>query len=292
MLNNPSLNSLRKTLLSKGYSVDDLTASALSGGDINQAYRLTSGTDNFFVKLNNKAFSLDMFQTEALGLELLSQCKGFMIPRVIGTGTLEDSRAFLLLEFIEETAQGESFWQEFGKALASLHSISESYFGLDHDNYIGSLPQSNKKHKSWEDFFAEERIEKQFSLAYNQGYFPREVLKAKDKLINRLTELLPREKPSLLHGDLWSGNYLASQHTPVLIDPAVYFGHREVDIAMMHLFGGFPQQVFESYNSVYPMEKGWKNRLEVHNLYPLLVHTNLFGRAYANQVEAIFRKYS
>ena len=181
---------------------------------------------------------------------------------------------------------------DFGHSLAALHRHSSGFYGLDHGNYMGSLTQTNTKHPDWSSFFIEERLERQLIRAKNSGYFSTEDVVRFQRLFSQFKTLCPAEKPSLVHGDLWGGNYLVSgQGRACLIDPAVYYGHREVDIAMSTLFGGFDPEFYSSYNEVFPMEKGWRERLDIYNLYPLLVHLNLFGSGYLGSIERIIRKF-
>ena len=166
--------------------------------------------------------------------------------------------------------------------------MSAVSFGLDHDNYIGSLAQSNKKHADWISFFMEERIRPQLKLAMDKKLIDEGTVKQFDKLFDHFDRLIPKEKPALLHGDLWNGNFLVSDSSrAALIDPAVYFGHREMDLAMTTLFGGFDSEFYRAYDEVFPLEKGFEKRVDIHNLYPLLVHVNLFGGGYVRQVKAV-----
>lgn len=197
------------------------------------------------------------------------------------------------MEFVQEGGVTAESPRQLGEDLAKLHRNSAENFGLDQDNYIGSLPQSNAHAVNWAEFFAAQRIEPQLRMAADGNFFSSAERKNFDRLLSRIDDIVPQEKPALIHGDLWSGNYLYdAEGKPVLIDPAVYYGHREMDIAMMHLFGGFAPEVFRSYNERFPLESGWKDRVDFHNLYPLLVHVNLFGGGYAGQVKSILRKFA
>ena len=264
----------------------------LSGGDINEVYQINTNVGRFCVKKNDTARFPGMFEAEAKGLNLLRDGSSFTIPEIIGCFS-NGPHQFLIMEFIDSGTQTVSFWGNFGHKLAEMHLCSDEIFGLDHDNYIGSLQQSNKNHSSWSDFYANERILPQMKMALSRGLITQDLMSSGEVLCSKLDQLFPKEAPSLLHGDLWSGNYMtSSQGDPVLIDPAVYFGHREMDFGMMHLFGGFPLELFEAYNEVFPMESQWKERLSLAQLYPLLVHLNLFGKSYAKSVQTIVLKYS
>jgi protein-ribulosamine 3-kinase len=263
----------------------------LSGGDINSAAKIESSHGNFFLKWNDfDRFPL-MFQKEAKGLNLLREAKCIRIPEVIKAADAGDF-SFLMLEFIETGSANDESFKNLGEGLARLHSNSQNYFGLDHDNYIGSLAQSNKKHEDWISFFAEERIAPQLRLAFDSNLIDKGVLNASERLFKVLSEIFPDEASALLHGDLWSGNYLMDdQANPCLIDPAIYNGHREMDIAMTKLFGGFSTQFYEAYNATFSLEKDWEKRVEICNLYPLLVHVNLFGSSYVQQVKSILHRF-
>mgnify|MGYP005840410809 CR=1 FL=1 len=262
----------------------------VSGGDINDAYRLECERRSFFVKINSAHTFPGMFEKEAKGLHLLRRHSGFKIPEVIEAGQF-DNYAFLILQYLPSGKSTGAFWKNFGVLLAQMHQVSQEQFGLDHANYIGKLPQVNRWHDKWSTFFAQERILPQWWHARQNGHFSSKDEQRLEALLQNLENLVPVEPPALLHGDLWSGNYLPfAERQPALIDPAVYYGHREMDIAMMHLFGGFPRELFRAYNEEYPLEKGWQQRLDIHNLYPLLVHVNLFGGGYAGEVSRILNR--
>jgi len=232
-----------------------------------------------------------MFEKEANGLKLLQAINTFTIPEVIAVGETE-KETFLILEWIESTSPETNFWQHFGKQLAQLYQNTHAMFGLDHDNYMGSLHQNNHQHANWIDFFVIERLQPQIKLAMNHGQMYASDLSKFENLFKRLSEIFPEESPALLHGDLWSGNYMVGNHgEPVIMDPAVYYGHREMDIAMTRLFGGFNPKMYETYQAHYPLEKGWEDRIDICNLYPLLIHVNLFGGSYARQVQQIIRLF-
>lgn len=263
----------------------------LSGGDINAVYKVDTDIGSFCIKQNVKSHFPEMFQKEANGLKEL--CKSsFRIPGV--TGTYEDDNyQHLILEFIESSMRSSDFRDIFGKKLAEMHRHTNDEFGLYENNYIGSLRQSNRKHDTWGDFYASERILPQIRLAYDQDRISEEIVRKSERLCQQLNEFFPIEPPALLHGDLWSGNVITDdQGAPVLIDPAVYYGHREMDLGMMKLFGGFDETVFQSYDRHYPLDKGWQKRIPLTQLYPLLVHVNLFGGGYVNSATSIIRQFS
>lgn len=265
--------------------------SNVGGGDINVAYRIHSNKGDYFVKLNSSTRYPQMFIKEKNGLDLLRSANEIRIPRTIATDET-GSEAFLILEFLKSATMIRNFWTIFGTQLARLHKHSEDYFGLGEDNYIGSLHQSNRKHSNWANFFIEERLEQQIKLARDGGRINRETIHGFERLYKRLDEIFPEEPSSLVHGDLWSGNFMIdNKGYPCLIDPAVYFGHREMDLGMSKLFGGFASEFYDAYNKEYPVEKGWESRLEICNLYPLMVHVNLFGGGYTGSVMQILRRF-
>lgn len=262
------------------------------GGDINEACLLNYGEKKFFVKTNSARKYPQMFEMEAKGLEILAQKTNFEIPTVLAAGEYDDI-GYLLLEYIKQGDKKSNFWYSFGEALAGMHGESAKHFGLDHHNYIGKLHQSNNYQNSWPEFFAKERVEPQFEMAFNNGYFQSADSKLVERFLAQTEKLIPAEKPALVHGDLWNGNFLNSPTGhPVLIDPAIYYGHREMDIAMMHLFGGFTDELFQKYQELMPLEQGWKERLEFHNIYPILVHANLFGGGYPDRARRIMKRYA
>jgi fructosamine-3-kinase len=281
---------LRNLLDQLGIDVAEGEVKSVSGGDINFAVQIPSNKGKLFMKYNSNSEFPDMLRTEAKGLEILSSSKCIGLPEVINQGAFGDWQ-YLVLEWIPETQKDHKFWSIFGKKLAQLHLTTSDFFGLDHDNYIGSLPQKNEKKDAWDTFYFENRLEPLMRENYDAGLFTRKERNQLERLSTQLYDIVPAEAPALLHGDLWNGNYMSSSEGPVLIDPSVYYGHREMDIAMMHLFGGFHPELFEAYHQFYPLEKGWEDRLEVHQLYPLLVHTSLFGSSYAQSVKAILAKY-
>lgn len=267
------------------------TTQPLSGGDINRALMLETTAGKFFMKFNSASRYPGMFKAEAEGLQLMKFTETVAVPEVIGYG--EDGRdAFLLLQYIEPGYRSETLMEKAGQQLARMHRHSSPFFGLHSNNYIGSLIQKNTLCKSWSEFFASSRIEPMLKMARDKGLVDAQLVKAFSNLLRRLDDLIPAEPPGLLHGDLWGGNYLTSSNGQVyLIDPAVYYGHREMDLSMTRLFGGFPESFYAGYEAEYPLQAGFKQRIAIHNLYPLLVHVNLFGGGYVSSVAAIVKKF-
>ena len=258
-----------------------------SGGCINHGGKVTTSSGTYFLKWNDLKKYPGMFAAEARGLSLLRGAAAVWVPEVIHVGVPAPFQ-YLLLQNIEAGRQGTKYWVKFGSGLAAIHKKSSGRFGLDHDNYIGSLPQKNKLRPSWVEFFIEQRLRPQLHMATERGKVNAEVLRKFDLFYIKAPSLFPDEPPALLHGDLWGGNIMTnSQGEPCLIDPAVYYGHREADLAMTQLFGGFHPSFLDSYDEAYPLQPGYEDRLDIYNLYPLLVHVNLFGGGYLSQVLAI-----
>ncbi len=258
-----------------------LRTSAVSGGCINHAHKLETTAGNYFLKYNSNARYPGMFEAEAKGLEILKNTGTIHVPDVIRVGVFH-AFSFILLEFIESEKPAKNYWEKAGLQLANLHRCTSTLFGLDHNNYIGSIPQSNKQGKYWIDFFLEERL-----LAIGAEIVNPFI----DKLEKRVEQHFPIENPSLSHGDLWSGNIMPGAGGEAFFyDPAIYYGHREMDLSMTRLFGGFPNEFYEAYNSFYPLQSGFQERMDLYNLYPLLVHVKLFGGSYLEQALGILKR--
>jgi len=274
-----------------GDNVQIINTIPLAGGSINESFKVNTNNGVYFIKKNSSSQFPQMFEKEVSGLKTLRDANEIIIPKTIGVAE-SAAESFLMLEFIESGIRAKHFWEIFGHQLANLHNHTSDFFGLEIDNYIGSLQQTNKKHSNWSDFFREERLEKQVILARNSGLIDKSVVTSFDKFYNHLYDLFPVEPASLLHGDLWNGNFMVNKAgLPVIFDPAVYYGHREMDLGMSKLFGGFDEQFYTSYNKHHPLENGWEERLDYYNLYPLMVHVNLFGSGYVQSVKSIISKF-
>jgi len=261
----------------------------IQGGCVNQAVRLSTDKGNYFLKWNNT--QVDMFEKESLGLKYLSNFGKINIPQVFQSGELH-SKGFLLMEYIAPGKMDKIFWEQLGNGLAELHKVTNDQFGLDHDNYIGRLHQENTFHTDWINFFINCRLTPQIKQARNEGLISADTVMKFDALYLQLNNLIPSEKPALLHGDLWSGNIHSDQNKrPYLIDPAVYYGHREAEMAFTQLFGGFDELFYSSYENTYPMIPGFDSRVDLFNLYPLLVHLNLFGSSYLSSIVNILNRF-
>lgn len=263
----------------------------VTGGDINEAFELElAGKDHVFVKLNASAPE-GMFEAEAHGLEWLRAGGMLRIPRVLAVGTEPD--AFLVLEHLGNGSPRKGFDEELGRGLALLHRSGAPGFGLERDNFIGSLPQDNRPAPSWAELYRERRLRPLVERAARVGLLSRSDLGDFERLYATLGELVGPEEPvARLHGDLWGGNlHVDEAGAPALIDPAVYGGHREMDLAMMKLFGGFGARVFAAYAEAWPLAPGHAERVSLYQLYPLLVHVNLFGQSYVRQLQRAVRPY-
>ena len=260
----------------------------LSGGSINEVYLCHLSNNKIVIKINDKELYPKMFEKEKEGLNLIRKC-GFKTPEVIGAGCY-DSYSYLVIEYVKSGK--ELNWKVFGIELALLHLNQNDKFGLEYDNYIGSLNQTNSFEDNWKDFYTQHRILPLAKIAIDKQLIEKKDNKKIENLCSKLDKLVPNCKPSLIHGDLWSGNLIYDQqNNPVLIDPAVYYGHPEMDWAMLSLFGAYPEVAIRSYCELNYLEKGFRDRKEIHQLYPLLVHLILFGKSYYSQLKTIINKF-
>lgn len=260
-------------------------ADSIGGGCINSAYRLLGERQSYFIKLND-ANRLDMFEAEADGLQGLAAASAIRVPMPLCTG-VEGSQAYLVMEYLETAGGSGSAAEELGQQLAKMHRHTNGQFGWRRDNTIGSTPQPNTFEDDWLEFWREHRLGFQLALAEKRG--------GRSSLLHKgeqLIQLLPglftgyQPGPSLLHGDLWSGNYAVTRDgEPIIFDPAVYYGDREADLAMTELFGGFPHRFYEAYDAAWPLDSGYRVRKTLYNLYHILNHFNMFGGGYAGQAE-------
>lgn len=265
---------------------------AVSGGSINEAWQFRVGDKSYFVKTNDADRYPGMFEREAEGLQLLASTHSFRVPEIIACGEF-NGQSYLLLEFLERGKLRRDYWEQAGRNLALLHKHTHTSFGLAHDNYMGSLPQKNAWKDSYVQFLIENRLQPQFEMAAKRYAAVKNMQTQIEKLYQRLPLLIPEEKPSLVHGDLWSGNMIIGpEGEACLIDPAVHYGHREADLAMTKMFGGFEAEFYQAYHAEFPPEKGWEMRAELFNLYPFLIHLNLFGGGYLQSVQHIVSRYS
>jgi fructosamine-3-kinase len=270
-----------------------LSQRQISGGCINDAEIVTSKSGKtFFVKTNNKS-AKDMFMKEANGLNELAKADVIRVPKVIYAA--DD---FIILENISSKTNDKLFWEKFGRNFAMLHKYKSDSFGFYEDNYIGSTPQLNHTSSTekinWTEFYFNKRILYQYKLAEKKGYAGEELRKCFSRLESKINIILKdcNAKPSLLHGDLWSGNFITDETgNACLIDPAVYYGHREADLAMTKLFGEFDSRFYSAYNEEYPLDSGNGYRENIYKLYHILNHLNLFGSGYYQQAVNLIKFY-
>ena len=270
------------------------------GGDINQSYRLSlSDGSTAFVK-TNALKNLPFFASEAKGLEALHSANAIGVPRALAIGTDAGEKiSFLLMEYLDAAPKIGDYWETFGRELAAMHRAdcrdltgSSKPFGFASDNFIGATPQKNAPRENWITFFRECRLLPQLRMA--DRYFDTKVRKQFTKLMDHLDNYLTEpESPSLIHGDLWSGNAVCGPDGKAwILDPAAYVGHHEAELAMTELFGGFPASFYRAYGEVNPIDSGYRDRRDLYNLYHLLNHLNLFGGGYRNAVAGILHRYT
>lgn len=265
--------------------------SPVPGGDINQAFKVYKGAQPYFIKINEAAAFPGMMEIEARGLEVLEKESLFKIPAVEVVGEWEGIQ-YLVLEWLAPAPRQPDFWQRLGEALAHQHLLKQPCFGWTEDNYIGRLRQSNRTHANWTDFYLQERIRPLVQILVDRKQFSTALHDRLDKLHTVIENEFPIEAPALLHGDLWSGNFSCTgDGYPTIFDPAVYAGHREMDIGMSQLFGGFDSSFIEAYHHYYPLEQNWRKRLPLTQLYPILVHAVLFRGQYVQEARSIISGY-
>ena len=294
---------------------------SIGGGSINETFCIESAEKYFFCKINSATKFPGLFEKEKSGLLFLQSCNVIRVPQVIWCGEHEGIQ-ILVLEWMEQGLRTESFWKKFGQQLAALHSAQRGHqlgssdrdgqtsqrsdrggqtgirlavptaFGFHEDNYMGALQQVNTWTATWIEFFIHCRLQPQLDLAEKSGLVKKNDIDQFHRLYQKLEEIFPTEPPCALHGDLWSGNFLCSDSSePVLIDPAVYYGHRCMDLGMTKLFGGFDKQFYDAYDHHFPLPKNFEEQAGVCNLYPLLIHLNLFGSGYLNSIRTILKAY-
>jgi fructosamine-3-kinase len=276
-------------------------AEPIRGGDASQAARVVVDGRPYLVKWRPPTPGTlpgwpAPFVAEANGLDLLAEAIELGGPRVPTVFAHGAEPAFIVLEWIEQAVSGNESraGARLGEQLAALHRLTDDRYGLDHDNYCGLAPQANGRLTSWREFYARRRLEFQLRLARRGGRLTAQREDRLTRLIERLDQWIDDAscQPSLLHGDLWGGNWLiAADLAPVLIDPAAYYGHREAELALCHLFGGFPASFFAAYDAAWPPAAGRDDRIPLYQLYHLLNHLNLFGEAYGARVDAVLRRY-
>lgn len=258
------------------------TAEPIGGGCINRTLAVADGGQRFFVKLNDPARA-DMFAAEAEGLRALRTANAVRVPAPICTGG--GQAAFLVLEYIDFGSEQPASQEQLGRGLAALHRCTQPQHGWHRHNTIGTTPQDNTPNGDWVSFWRERRLLPQLRLAAANGH-AKTLMPRAERLLARLADFFGgyRPEPSLLHGDLWSGNYGVDRAgAPVIFDPAVYYGDRETDLAMTELFGGFNARFYAAYREAWPLDPGYTVRRSLYNLYHVLNHLNLFGGGYLAQ---------
>ena len=281
------------TLLLPGHGGEgppELTS--VSGGSVNHTWQVRlSRESRLFLKLSGNT-SAEFYTKEMRGLRALQQLSGARVPKVFKTGSF-DGQQYLAMEWISPGNRSHRFWSFFGETVAAIHACTNDRFGWEEDNFCGSMIQLNEYHDSWSRFFLHQRLLPQLELSKRNGLLDAAAEKGFQALFDRLDQLFNKEPPSLLHGDLWSGNFICDENDfPVLIDPAVYYGNRQMDLAMTNLFGGFHPAFYEAYTAVHPLPANHREQWDVCNLYPLLVHLNLFGLQYLPAILRTVRRYA
>jgi protein-ribulosamine 3-kinase len=263
---------------------------SVGGGCINAAYSIEGSGQRYFVKINDAAHAA-MFEAEAAGLQEIAAAQAIRVPLPICYGTAEDT-CYLVLEYIDMGSGGNAAAQTLGRQLAALHRASAPRFGWSIANTIGATPQVNSWSDSWLDFWRERRLGYQLELAARNG-FGGGLQRKGEQLLARVGSFFHgyAPVPSLLHGDLWGGNWAIDlDGSPVVFDPAVYYGDREADIAMTELFGGFPPSFYAAYREAWPLHQGYAVRKTLYNLYHVINHLNLFGGGYQRQAEQMMEQ--
>ena len=264
----------------------------LDGGSINRTERLDTDAGSFVLKSNPNA-PAGMFRAEADGLAALRASRTPLgVPAVVVCE--EGAPSFLVLEYLPRGTPAEDFDDRLGQGLAELHRTTSTRYGFERDNFCGATPQPNVWTDRWVEFYGSARLGHQLRLASRGGWLSSNDTKRLERLIATLGTWLtePAEGPALIHGDLWAGNlHVAADGHPALIDPAAYFAHREAELGMMQLFGGFSPRVFAAYDEAFPLDAGWRERLGLYQLYHLMNHLNLFGRGYHAQVMEMAVRY-
>eukprot|EP01080_Neovahlkampfia_damariscottae_P011015 gene11015-3721_t len=260
---------------------------SVGGGDISEAFEYKTSKGSFFVKINSAKHSFQMFTSESIGLSHLEQTSTIRVPKVYKVGKYSENTSFIIMEFINFTSFGDE--KKFARKLANLHSYQpkEQKFGFELDNFIGSSPQYNEWSTNWIEFYVKFRLEKQLEMLDSSNVkikkMGKELIKGIDKLFIGINL-----KPSLIHGDLWSGNFGFDENKePVLFDPATYYGHYEAELSIMKMFGGFSNNFFEEYHKIIRKEVGFEKRILLYQLYHYLNHLNLFGSSYKSYCEEI-----
>jgi fructosamine-3-kinase len=297
MLPDPLYEAVAASLRAAGDTTPIQQTRPLGGGCINNALRLETERQSYLLKWHPDPLP-EMFVTEERGLELLASANAVRVPAVLhATNASGEQPAYILMEWLEGSVSTHDAQAQatLGQQLAALHRSSADAYGLDTDNYIGTTPQYNGWDADWIAFFGERRLRPQIELAARNGYLPAHRRRPLERVLERLPDWLGgvARQPALLHGDLWGGNIIPGPDGNLaLIDPAVYYGDREAEIAYTQLFGGFSPHFYSGYQDAWPLEAGYDERRDLYNLYHLLNHLNIFGTSYASSVERIAQHYA
>ena len=293
MINNLVLQQVEKKLTLKfGEDVIVNNSTVLSGGCINHASKIETNVGSFFLKWNSNCQE-DIFLREAESLQELKKAVGdyLTVPEVFAAKNVDSTTGFLVLEFLQ-SSYGAGNDKELGKGLAVLHQFTSSEFGFYNNNYCGATLQNNNRNKSWTEFFINNRLLFLLELIQNERPLPASEINVYEKLISRIPHLIPANSvPVLIHGDLWSGNYMRTNKGFALIDPASYYADREMEFGIITMFGGFSSRFYAAYNEVHPLPSDWKQRNLLYQLYHVLNHYYLFGGGYQSQALSIAKRY-
>ena len=276
-----------------GQQVSIKSSGSLGGGCINNASKLDTSAGTFFLKWNASGES-DMFLREAEGLKELKTGarETLIVPEVFAAKEIDDSPGFLVLEHLETASSSPGDDQALGRGLATIHKYSSEKFGFYNDNYCGSTPQNNSWTTNWVEFFRDNRLGRLLDLIQKDRPLSSSDMSIYHKLLDKIPQLLPSEStPALIHGDLWSGNYMMTGKGPALIDPATYYADREMEMGIMTMFGGFSRRFYDAYNEVNRLPSDWKKRNALYQLYHVLNHYYLFGGGYGSQAIHIAKSY-
>jgi fructosamine-3-kinase len=280
-----------KTKIKEVLKEDAFSVLPLGGGCINQCYRIVGRKEQVFLKVNSTHQFPSLFVKEKNGLSTIGQSQTIAVPNVITVEEVEEEQ-LLMLQWVQRGNPDLLFWTRFGEQLAAMHQISKPYFGHDENNFMGSVPQDNSPGESWCQFFVQNRLQPLSKKCIDARLLQPDFQEKLAKLYRRLPGIFREGPSSLVHGDLWSGNFICNDHSqPVLIDPAVHYGNSAADLGMTLLFGGFDKRFYEAYHYHSPIDQNHKEQWEVCNLYPLLIHLLLFGKSYLSQIELIANKY-
>ena len=276
-----------------GEDVKVLSSGTLGGGCINNASKLETTKGNFFLKWNSDS-EKNMFLREAESLqELRIAAKSeLVVPEVFAAKEIDETPGFLVLEMLDSDSPSSDTDEILGRGLATIHLHAAEKFGFHNNNYCGSTLQDNSWKKSWVEFFRDNRLRFLLNLIQQERPLSSSQTKVYDKLLEKIPVLIPDDsEPVLIHGDLWSGNYMLTSNGPALIDPASYYANREMEMGIMTMFGGFSQQFYSAYNEVNPLPAEWRDRNRLYQLYHVLNHYYLFGGGYGQQALSIARSY-